>query len=205
LGKLTEQSTNKNTQRLETLENLKKYIRTFTDFSEESWSIFMGCTTELNLQKGENLLNEGEICKSIFYIVSGFCKSFYNQQGKDINTAFYFENEFATNIKSLTKDTKSEYSIQACEKLHVLSFDKIKLLEAYQKSQQIETCGRKILELVIAQQEEHSDSFKLLSPKQRFENLILINPAFLQRVSLTQTASYLGISRETLSRFRAIK
>ena len=83
--------------------------------------------------------------------------------------------------------------------------DKTKLLEAYKQSHQVETFGRKVLELIMAKQEEHSDSFKLLSPKQRFDTLVSQYPDFLQRVSLTQTASYLGISRETLSRFRAIK
>lgn len=84
----------------------------------------------------------------------------------------------------------------------VLRFDKSKLLDAYKKSQEIEAFGRKLLELIIAKQEEHLDNFKLLTPQQRYENLVLKQPEFLQRVSLTQTASYLGISRETLSRIR---
>lgn len=185
------------------MENLKTHIQTLTDFSEESWTTLLDCTTEAEFKKGENLLNEGEVCQSVFYISSGFCKSCYNRDGKEINTAFYFENEFATNIKSLTTGSRSDYTMQACEKLEVVKFDKVKLLEAYKKSHQIEAFGRKILELMIAKQEEHTNGFKLLTPKQRFDDLMRNRPDFLQRVSLTQTASYLGISRETLSRFRA--
>lgn len=184
------------------MENLKKHIQKLTDLSEESWTILRDCFTEFKFKKGEKLLKEEEICKSIFYITSGHCKSFYNQAGKETNIGFYFENEFATNIKSLTSGTKSEYEIKACECLTVLKFDKLKLLDAYNKSQEIETFGRKMLEIVVAKQEEHSNGFKLLTPTQRYENLLLTNPDFLQRVSLTQTASYLGISRETLSRIR---
>jgi CRP-like cAMP-binding protein len=187
------------------MDNLKKHIAAITDFSEQSWMTLCSCLTKVEFQKNEQLLKEGQICNSIFFISSGLCKSFYNLDGKEINTAFYFENDFATNIKSLTTSAKSDYAIKACEKSIALKFEKARLLEAYSKSHQIETFGRKVLELLTAKQEEHADSFKLLTPRQRFDTLVSKHPDFLQRVSLTQTASYLGISRETLSRFRADK
>lgn len=187
------------------MENLKKYIATITAFSEQSWMDLSPCLTEVTFERNEPLLKERQICNAIFFISSGFCKSSFNLDGKEINTAFYFENDFATNIISLTTGARSEYTIKACEKTIAVRLDKIKLLEAYSKSHQIETFGRKVLELIIAKQEEHTNAFKLLTPKQRFDRLATIHPDFLQRVSLTQTASYLGISRETLSRFRRAK
>jgi CRP-like cAMP-binding protein len=187
------------------MENLKKYVATIADISEQSWATLSNCLTEMEFERNEQLLKEGQICNSVFFISLGLCKSFYNLDGKVINTAFYFENDFATNIKSLTTYGKSEYTIIACEKTKIVQLDKNKLLEAYKQSHQIETFGRKVLELITSKQEEQSNSFKLLTPKQRFDRLVSEHPDFLQRVSLTQTASYLGISRETLSRFRAVK
>lgn len=187
------------------MNNLKKYIESITDFSDESWMILSGCLSELQVRKNELLLKEGQVCHSIYFISSGACKACHNMDGKEINTAFYFENDFATNIRSLRTSSKSEYTIKAHEKTRAVVINKSKLLEAYKQSHQIETFGRKVLERITAKQEEHADSFKLLTPRQRFDALVLQYPDFLQRVSLTQTASYLGISRETLSRFRAIK
>lgn len=187
------------------MDHLKSYIESITEFSEESWLVLAGCVSAMQFKKNEYLLKEGKICNSIYFISSGACKSCYNLDGKEINTAFYFENEFATNIKSLRTSSASEYSIKAHEKTKAVVIDKTKLLAAYKQSHQIETFGRKVLELIMAKQEEHADSFKLLTPRQRFDALVLQQPDFLQRVSLTQTASYLGISRETLSRFRSVK
>jgi CRP-like cAMP-binding protein len=184
---------------------LKNYIKTITDFSEESWIALSDCLVEIEFRKNELVLKEGQICTSIFFIRSGLCKAYYNQDGKEINTAFYFENDFATNIKSLSTASKSEYAIKACENTKAIQLDKKKLIEAYRKSHQIESFGRRVLEIVITKQEEHSNSFKLLPPRERFDNLVSKHPDFLQRVSFTQIASYLGISRETLSRFRAVK
>lgn len=187
------------------MDNLKRYIESITEFSELSWIALYGCLSEQPFKKNEPLLKEGKICNAIYFISSGLCKACYNLDGKEINTAFYFENDFATNIRSLRTSSKSAYTIKALEKTNTVVIDKTKLLAAYKQSHQIETFGRMVLELVTVKQEEHADSFKLLTPKQRFDALVAQHPDFLQRVSLTQTASYLGISRETLSRFRAIK
>ena len=75
-------------------------------------------------------------------------------------------------------------------------------MEAYTKSQQIETFGRKLLEKILSNQEWHSDMFKLLTAEQRYEYLEKQQPEMMRRLTLTQMASYIGISRETLSRIR---
>lgn len=185
--------------------SLKNYIESITQFTEQSWIDLVDCLTEMEFKKNEPLLKEGDVCNSVFFVSSGTCKSCYNLDGTTINTAFYFENDFATNIKSLRTSQRSEYTIKACEKTKAISIDKTKLLKAYSHSHEIEAFGRKVLELITAKQEEHANSFKLLTPKQRYDALVLQHPDFLQRVSLSEIASYLGITRETLSRFRAMK
>jgi len=182
-----------------------QYVNRITTLSEQSWTVLLACLTEIECKKGEPILKEGEVCRAVYFISKGLCRSYYNLEAKEINTEFYFENEFATNLRSLKTESKSEYTIEAYEKSTIIKIDKSKLLNAYNESSEVESFGRKVLELVMLKQEEHANSFKLLSPKQRFDNLISKQPDFLQRVSLTQIASYLGISRETLSRLRAIK
>lgn len=181
----------------------KNYITTITPLSDGSWELLQGCAEEVVFKKKQYLLREGEMCHAVWFIAKGFCKVFYNQDGREVNTAFYFENDFATNAASLISSSKSGYYIQACEELHVVKLDKDKLLAAYAQSHEIESFGRKILALINAKQEAHADGFKRYTPAQRFQNLVEQHPDFLQRVSLVQAASYLGISRETLSRLRA--
>ncbi len=184
---------------------LKNYISTITTLSENSWAILVDCATELTSKRKDKLLSEGEVCNAIFFINEGLCRSFYNRDGQEVNTGFHFEHEFVTNIKSLRSSTGSEYAIQALEPCSIVKLEKMKLVEAYKQSREIETFGRMVLESLSVQQQEHADSFKILTPKQRFDRLISARPDFLQRISLTQTASYLGISRETLTRLRADK
>jgi CRP-like cAMP-binding protein len=187
------------------MENLKKYMYSLSEFSEESWAYLLECVSVLEIKKNEYLLKEGDVCRSILFIVSGLCRSVYNQDGKNVNTGFFLENEFVTNINSLKNSSPSEYSIISCEKMKVLRLERLKLLETYKKSHEIETAGRKMLENILAKQENQLNTFRLLTPRQRFFQLAETQPELLQRVSLTQIASFLGMSRETLSRLRAIK
>ncbi|WP_142687704.1 Crp/Fnr family transcriptional regulator [Chitinophaga polysaccharea] len=95
------------------------------------------------------------------------------------------------------------FSIQASEPLTAVRFDKKKLREVSLRDPAIETLGRKCLQQIAIKQEKHAAMFKLMSPQERYEFLETHDPALLQRVSLTQLASYLGVARETLSHIRS--
>ena len=51
--------------------------------------------------------------------------------------------------------------------------------------------------------EERLYQLQFMNSQERYKVLIKDNPEILQRVSLTDIASFLGVSRETLSRIRA--
>jgi CRP-like cAMP-binding protein len=53
------------------------------------------------------------------------------------------------------------------------------------------------------QEEEHSEMLRKLSAEERYQHILNEYPHLLQRVSLTQLSSWLGLSRESLSRIRS--
>ncbi|SDL19819.1 hypothetical protein SAMN04487898_1163 [Pedobacter sp. ok626] len=97
--------------------NLLKYIHSLTVFSEESWELLQPALSKKQYKKNEFLRHEGHICNSLFYIDSRYCKSYYEIDGVKKNTAFFFENDIATNINSFGSGEKSEFNIVACEPL----------------------------------------------------------------------------------------
>lgn len=187
---------------LNIMQNLLKYIRSLTSFSDESWMMLQPALSERHYKKNEMMLQKGEICQSLFYIGKGFCKSYYEINGVIKNTGFFFENEIATNINSFGSGHPSEFNIIACEELYTVAFDKIKLFEAAGKNPEIETLGRHCIRQFASRQEEFSNLFKLYTAQERLEYFETKYPEMLQRISLTQLASFLGVARETLSRIR---
>jgi len=62
--------------------------------------------------------------------------------------------------------------------------------------------GKKLLEMLAIEQEEQLNLFRLYSAEERFRYFEEKRPELLQRIPLSYLASYLGVARETLSRFR---
>ncbi|MET4083932.1 CRP-like cAMP-binding protein [Pedobacter sp. UYP30] len=184
------------------MQNLLKYIYSLTNFSDESWKLLQPALTKRAFKKNELLLKEGQVYNSLFYIDSGYCKSFYEIEGVVKNKGFFFENEIATNITSFGSGQKSEFNIVACEPLTTIIFDKDKLFQVANQTIEIETLGRNCIRLFATKQEELSILFKLYSAKERLEYLETKYPEIIQRVSLSQLATFLGVARETLSRIR---
>jgi len=180
------------------LENLYAYIKHVTGLSEKGWNAVKSVLTKKNYQKGDYLLSKGELCNSIFYIQEGYCRAHYDYGGQPINTNFYFESEFATNIRSLKQGIGSEYAIQAEEDMVVIIFDRDKLYTLFDKSVEVDAMGRKLMEGILAQQEEQAELFKLNSASLRYDYMQKIQPQIIKRIPLEHIASYLGMSLETL-------
>jgi hypothetical protein len=75
-------------------------------------------------------------------------------------------------------------------------------MEASQKTPEIEALGRNCIRLFSTKQQEFANLFQLYSAKERLFYIEKNHPEILQRVSLTQLSSFLGVARETLSRLR---
>lgn len=181
---------------------LENKVKSIANLSAGAYDLLMTSTPKKTLEKGCYLLKEGQICKAVYYIEKGYLRTFYTKDGKEINTRFSFENDFVTDLKSLRSATPSDYCIQTGEKTIIWEFTKEKLLELYGQSDEIESFGRNLLEQMLIDQEEHGNLFKVFSPTERYQYVAQYFPHLMQRISLSQLSSYLGIARETLSRIR---
>ncbi|WP_338875184.1 Crp/Fnr family transcriptional regulator [Spirosoma sp. SC4-14] len=180
-------------------------LREISQLDESNWSLFASILTEHHLIKGELLLRPGQVCKHIFFLQTGLTRSFQLKDGDERNVAFNLEHSFLTDLKSLRNEQPSELTIQALEPSRVLSMAKTDLAHLYQKSHQIESLGRMLLEVLLEEQQEYTSWLSVYSAKERYDLLIQKNPNLIQRLPLGQLASYLGIRRETLSRIRRLK
>lgn len=181
---------------------LASTLRLLAPLSDPALDLLLSCGVQKQVPKGTNLLSEGQVCTSIYLVEQGYLRSYYNRDGNEINNRFSFEYSFATNLKSLRTGTASELCMQAAEPCVVREFGKQELLALYAQSPEIESFGRTLLEHLLIEQEEQATFFRLYSPAERYQYLVVHRPQMLQRVSLSQLSSYLGVSRETLSRIR---
>ncbi len=181
---------------------LFKKITELTEISVSGIDKLFEIANQRQFTKGDIILRQGQICQTIMFVEKGYLRTFIDKDGKEINTEFTFEGNFTTNLKSLRTSSASDTSIQAGEITTIFEFDKNKLLDLYKVSAEIESFGRKLLEQLLIAREDHINLFKIYSPTERYQYLQTNKPEMLQRISLSQLSSYLGIARETLSRIR---
>ncbi|MFB6455532.1 Crp/Fnr family transcriptional regulator [Chitinophaga sp. Hz27] len=185
------------------MSNLLPFLRSLSvTFSDEAWRQLQPALTEKTYKKNELLLKEGEICQALHFIENGYCRSYYDMDGIEKNTGFFFEGQVVTNISSFGSNEPSAYNIIAGEPMSVIVFDKKILFDIAGSNQEIEMLGRLCVRRFAAQQEEFSKLFQIYAAPERLEYLEAHHPKLLQRVSLSQLSSFLGVARETLSRIR---
>ena len=149
------------------------------------------------------MLVEGAVCRHIYFVEQGYLRTFHNRDGVEINLSFSFEGSFVTDLGSLRNATPSTVTIRAEEQSVVQAIAREDLIGLYAGSAEIEAFGRRLLEELLAEQEEQANLFRLHTPAERYHRVVTRNPQLLQRVSLSHLASWLGVTRETLSRIRS--
>jgi len=173
----------------------------FPELSEEAKCLLLNIARIKEYRRKDYLLREGQVCKRLYFIQSGLLRTFYNNTGKDINLHFATEGQFSTDIKSLRRQIPSELWIQAYEPTTVLEFDSGSLLSLYARSEEIQNIGHRLMAQLEQEYLERTDLIPL-SPNDRYIYLQRRRPDLVRRISLTHLSSYIGISRETLSRLR---
>ena len=170
---------------------------------DEDFPLLVSCASNQKLKKGEVILKEGESCRAFYLVEKGYLRTYSTKGETIVNLNFAFEGDFASNLKSVYSHEASEVTIEAGEDASVWIFDLDIITEEFDRNPQILTFMRRVAVYILLAAEEHSKLFKLYTPTERYRHIEENNPRLLQRVSLSQLASYLGIARETLSRIRA--
>jgi len=183
---------------------LEAYIKKVSKrIPDEDLPLLASCAQYRELKKGEILLKEGEICREFYVSEKGYLRTWCHKDEAIINLNFTFEGSFTTNLKSITARESSESNIEAGENASVWVFNLDAMSERFNSPPQIVTFVRRLAIHILLIADEHNNLFKLYTPTERYRYIEKNNPELLQRISLSQIASYLGVARETLSRIRA--
>lgn len=184
---------------------LIKLISQIAALSPELELAIAVCLKEERLTKRTLLLREGQIARHIYFIQTGFCRAYYLKDDKEYTTWFMGENDIMISVFSFFTQTPAVESIEVLEDSTLLSMSWQQLQDIYNTFPEFNLFGRIITEQYYIKSEERAISLRTLSAKERYKSLISTYPSILQKASLGQIASHLGITQETLSRIRAGK
>ncbi|MFH6996421.1 Crp/Fnr family transcriptional regulator [Flavobacterium sp. FlaQc-57] len=152
------------------------------------------------------LLEEGEISKKLLIIEKGCIRVWFNNNGKDLTTQFFFENQSVASIESFMKKMPSPVVIETIEPSVIWWISKKDLDKILEEIKEIPELRDRFINMLFERTFDymkHFVSFIKDSPTQRYLNLIEERPQVLQRVPQHYIASYLGVSTVHLSRIKS--
>ncbi|MBC7938039.1 MAG: Crp/Fnr family transcriptional regulator [Rhizobacter sp.] len=184
---------------------LRQQIERIVSLSNDEFEWVLSHFTEQYFKKHQIIINEGDYVQNDFYVVKGLIKSSHtNPDGKEHVIQFALEDWWITDPQAFHNQTKATLSVNCLEDSKVLSLtldNKEKLCRELQKMEYFflkkTTAGyialqKRILCLISS------------TATERYYNLLDQYPGLIQRIPKSMLASYLGVSRETLSRLATI-
>jgi CRP-like cAMP-binding protein len=185
------------------LDFFETYIKAHSTFSNEEIATIKSVAISKRLKKKQYLLRPGDICRFHTFVCSGCLRSYrLGSDGAEHILSFSPDNHWVSDQVSLSKGTPSDDYIDALEDSDIIqvSADNFRSLireipnfDMLHTKIVTEDCGRnrdRIYMMISHQAEE------------RYRQFVRLYPQLYHRIPLFMIASYLGVTRETLTRIR---
>ncbi len=183
------------------LHPLKKHIDEIVPLTSEEFDYVLSHFTAVNKRKHQFIVQEGEFVNKEFWVIKGCLKSyFFDNSGKEHILQFAMENWWATDYDAFMNRKKAKVSVDCledCELLYITYDNREKLTAEMHKMERF--WAKKSKSGYVALQNRILSLLKNTA-KERYDLLFKQYPQLFQRVPKKLIASYLGVSRETLSR-----
>lgn len=187
------------------MEQLFEYINRYAPggISREEFEIVKGYFTHKKLRKRQYFLQEGEVCKYFGFILKGAMRHYtVDDRGTEHIVQLAVEDWWVGDRESYTLFTPSIYNIDAWEDTELLIISRQDVLELHKHSPSfVDTVKVMDDKNNIANQRRINGSISATAEK-RYVDFISCYPSLLERFPQHTIASYLGITKDTLSRIK---
>lgn len=185
------------------MKKLKEFLQALAPITNQQFEDSIHNFSKINLKKGDFFVQQGKLCRQMAFINSGLLRTFYlNDKAEEITACFCTENNFTSAYKSFIQQVPSELSIQAIENTELVVINYNNLQQLYATSATWQHIGRLMLEKEYFVMEQYASVLNNETAKEKYIRLLKEQPTILQKANVEDIASYLGVTRRTLSRIR---
>jgi len=187
-------------------EVLLRNINDKISLTEAEKSICTSFFTPKKLRKKQYLLQEADVCKYLAFVEKGALRSYtIDEKGSEHILQFAFENWWISDMYSFYTQLPGTYTIDALEDSELLlitlaDFEKL-LLEVPKMERYI----RILLQNNLVASNSRVSCSLTFTAEQKYHKFTESYPDIFNRVPQHMIASFLGFTKETLSRIRAKK
>lgn len=160
-------------------------------------------SVEKTLQRKEFILIEGNVCRYKIFIATGMLRTYRTKDdGSEYILQFSPENSWAVDPESYDNSIPSHCNIEALETTGVIMWAKKDFETLLEQIPALKAFSQKIISANVYLNRQRIFTSLSGTAEEKYNDFICANPDLAARVPLRMIASYLGVSRETLSRIR---
>ena len=183
---------------------LLDYVKKYIDLTLEEEILLLSKISIRTYLKNQYIVQQGDVCKSVNFIITGCAKTFYmDTEGQEHIVMFSIEDWWTSDLGSFITQEPADFNVQCIENTQLIQFSYDNLEELYIEIPKFERLFRKIVERAfVASQKRIIRNFSL-DAKERYKIFKTTYPKIVQRVPQYMIASYLGITKEFLSKIKS--
>lgn len=185
-------------------DQLYQKISLIVDLTDEEFDFCKNLFIPKKLRKRQYLLQEGDECKHTIFVEKGLLRSYtVDEKGSEHILQFAFEGWWMADLYSFLTKEPSIYHIDALEDCELLMITQPSWDILLDHVPSMERYFRILIQNNLIATQRRLMGAMSENAEEKYVKLLKTFPECIQRVPQHMIASYLGITRETLSRTRS--
>lgn len=184
-------------------EQLFKSLAQVVTLTEEELDYCRSRFVPKKLRKRQYLLQEGDVCRYTVFVEKGLLRSFtVDEKVAEHILQFAFEGWWMADLYSFLTNEPSPFHMDAIEDSELLMIDRESWDDLLEKVPTLERYFRILIQNNLIATQRRLIGAMSETAEEKYIKLTQTFPECIQRVPQHMIASYLGMTRETLSRTR---
>jgi CRP-like cAMP-binding protein len=180
-----------------------KFLKLFKNIPQTDFAIIEEALIYRKATEGEVLFTEGDICREMFFICKGVLRIIaQNEKGDKVTYFFLKENQFCCILNSFNNNIAAAEGIEAACDAELIVIKKQKLLNLFEKLPYLKELINGIVTQALLEKIQIRNGYFNEDAATRYRNFLMRQPDIALRVPLSDVASYLGVTQQSLSRIR---
>lgn len=182
---------------------LREYLNNIKSMSDEKTDLIATYFKKETITKDTLILQEGKTSKKSYFLESGIIRRYIiDINGDEVTTRFYSAPDFLNDYLSFFGQKPSEEYFELITDCILYSIPYESVQHCFHTIPEFREWGRMLLTLNYAIINKRMISLHKETAQERYLNLQKSNPEIIENVPLHIIASYLGITKYSLSRIR---
>jgi len=188
---------------MEKLRPLLNYIKKYVDLSNKEEAFLLSKVVYRKYLKHQFIIQQGDICKYECFILKGCTKTFHiDNDGNEHILMFSIEDWWASDMGSFITQTPADFNVQCLENTELVMFPYNVTEDLFKEIPKLERFFRQIIQNAFVSSQKRIVRNFSLSAKARYLYFRKQYPKIEKRIPQYMVASYLGITKEFLSKIK---